>query len=131
MSVNDIYNLLPLPYDYFWIYLLPFPYAEMFLIGLAWAVFGYVGYQSWKVNPSRLILALAVFSILLSIVGTMNVKFQNWLYWPFFLVCISVIGLMLVALFQRSKIRLMTLMVCAATLQYQGIIIIVGIMAHT
>jgi len=131
MSVNDVYDLLPLPYDYFWIYLLPFPYAEILLIGLAWAVFAYVGYQSWKVNPSRLILAFAVFSILLSLVGTMNVKFQNWLFWPFSLVCISVVGLMLVALFERSKIRLMILMLIGASVQYQAIVIIVGIMAHT
>jgi|GEM_PF-5920629 len=131
MSLNDVYKLLPLPFDYDWVFLLPFPFVAMILIGISWGIWGYVAQRSWRRVPSRPILILSLVAIVASAIYMGSVDLRGWMYWSVFLSYSTAMGLVFSMLFRRTVIHAMSFMTLAALLQHQGITIIVGVFART
>ncbi len=130
MSLDDAYNLLPLPYGD-WAFLLPFPGMSLLLLALALLVLTGVAVLLYHRQEYPLLRLLVIACIPLWGSFLFLMKARAWLFWTLGWFYGLLIIAMIVAVMYRKALPYALALLFAALLQHQGSVLMVMILART
>lgn len=131
MLVNELHALLPLPTHFDGlVFLLPWPLIPILLWFFSQFIFSMVAWHSYR-NQCKQIASLTMFVTSGNFAIALLLSATNLFYWGFLLLLLSLIGFIYSLLRKRTYIKPVFSLLVSSFIQYQAIVILIGVMAKT